>query len=59
MTDYRRLSENNGTKQVENEQIERLILEIQQLRRIVESFAGVFLNSKFRYGKASDRWARR
>jgi hypothetical protein len=30
-----------------------------QLRRIFDHFADVFLNAKFPYGKATDRWLRR
>lgn len=30
-----------------------------ELRRLFDSFAGVFLNAKFPHGRATDRWARR
>lgn len=30
-----------------------------RLRELFDSFAGVYLNAKFPYGKADDRWARR
>lgn len=28
------------------------------LRRLFDAFAGTFLNAKFPYGRATDRWAR-
>ena len=33
--------------------------ELTTLRRLFDEFAGVFLNAKFPYGQATDRWARR
>lgn len=29
------------------------------LRKILDDFAGAYLNARFPYGKPSDRWARR
>jgi hypothetical protein len=33
-------------------------LELAALRRIIDAFAGAFLNAKFQYGKPTDRWRR-
>jgi hypothetical protein len=36
-----------------------LCADVRRLVEIVDQFAGAFLNSKFRYGKPTDRWSRR
>ena len=32
--------------------------ELTQLRRLFDHFAGTYLNARFPYGKATDRWTR-
>jgi len=32
--------------------------DVESLRQLFDQFAGVFLNAKFPYGKATDRWGR-
>jgi hypothetical protein len=41
------------------EELRAIRAEQQQLRRIFDHFADVFLNAKFPFGKPTDRWARR
>src|SRR5688572_15621505 len=38
------------------EELRAIRLELIALRRLFDHFAGVFLNSRFPYGKATDRW---
>jgi hypothetical protein len=33
--------------------------EQQELRRLLDTFMGTYLNARFPYGKHTDRWARR
>jgi hypothetical protein len=43
----------------ENEQLTRIEASLNRIEKLLDEFCGVMLNSKFRYGKPTDRWARR
>lgn len=41
------------------DELRAIRLELAALRKLVDTFAGIFLNSKFPFGKPTDRWGRR
>jgi hypothetical protein len=41
------------------EELRQIRAEQAALRKLLDEFVGVFLNAKFPYGRATDRWARR
>jgi hypothetical protein len=41
------------------EELRRIGMELAAIRKILDHFAGVYLNAKFPFGKATDRWFRR
>jgi hypothetical protein len=43
---------------VDREQFERLIATIERFERRFDEFCRVYLNSKFPYGRLTDRWRR-
>ena len=45
-------------RQLDPEQIERLILAIERFEKCFDQFADAFLNARFPYGKPVDRWRR-
>jgi len=40
------------------EELKAIRRELGALRKLVDTFAGVFLNAKFPHGKPTDRWRR-
>jgi hypothetical protein len=46
-------------RELDPEQIERLIKAIERFEKRFDEFAGAFLNSRFPYGQGTDRWAGR
>lgn len=40
------------------EELRAIRRELAALRKLVDTFAGVFLNAKFPFGKPTDRWRR-
>lgn len=53
-----RIDGNHERKQLEPEQIERLIRTIERFEKRFDEFAAAFLNARFPYGKPVDRWRR-
>jgi hypothetical protein len=49
---------NAAPKQLDPEQVERLITALEQLSKRFDEFCGIYLNAKFPYGKPIDRWRR-
>jgi hypothetical protein len=49
---------NGKNKQLDPEQIERLIRALEQFSERFDEFAGSFLNARFPFGKPTDRWRR-
>ena len=45
-------------RELDPEQIERLIRAIERFEKRFDDFASAFLNAKFPYGKPVDRWRR-
>jgi hypothetical protein len=45
-------------RQLDPEQIERLIRAIERFEKRFDEFADAFLNARFPFGKATDRWRR-
>jgi hypothetical protein len=43
----------------ETELLTQILERLERLNDRFDDFAGVFLNAKFPYGKATDRWGRR
>jgi hypothetical protein len=48
-----------GDRTIDAERLERVAAAVERLEAAFEEFARTYLNSRFPYGKASDRWARR
>jgi hypothetical protein len=46
-------------QQARDERLERIIRALERLERRFDEFAGTYLNARFPFGKATDRWARR
>jgi hypothetical protein len=44
---------------VTQEELRLIRLELSAIRKIIDAFAGTYLNSRFPFGKATDRWFRR
>lgn len=40
-----------------HDRLERIEKELRALRRILDEFAGAYLNAKFPFGRPNDRWA--
>lgn len=38
---------------------EQILRELQAIRKLLDAFAGAYLNAQFPYGKPTDRWRRR
>jgi hypothetical protein len=49
---------NRERKQLDSEQIERLIQTLERFDKRFDEFAAAFLNARFPYGKPVDRWRR-
>jgi len=49
---------NGNDKQLDPEQIERLIRAIEKFTDRFDEFASVYLRARFPYGKPIDRWRR-
>ena len=53
-----RIDGNHERKQLDPEQIERLIQAIERFEKRFDEFAAAYLNAKFPHGRATDRWGR-